>query len=743
LADAKRKQEEEEKKNRAKARTRAAKIWESAAAAPADHAYLAEKGVGPHGLRLHCGELVVPLRDTSGALHSLQFIAADGVKNFLLGGRVTGCHFIIGEPNGALCIVEGFATAASIFESVGHAVAIGFNAGNLPAVAKDLRGKFRDLRLVVCADDDIGTPGNPGMKHARAAAQAVDGFLAVPDFGEHRPERVSDFNDLHRSAGPEAVRACIERAASFERTNGAEPEADEDADELDADKEIARLAKLRPVDYERERKEAAARLNVRASILDKLVAAERPSDSVPGQGRRLELSEPEPWPEPVNGARLLDEIARAVREYIVLEAADADTIALWVIHTHCLEAFSISPRLAITSPVPRCGKTTVMDVLRPLVLRPLKTASITAAAVYRTVELAQPTLLIDEADAVFGKDGQPGQNEDLRAVLNSGHRRGDDVVRIHGDDHEVRMFATFAPVAIALIGKLPDTLADRSVTVSLKRRLPSEKISRFRADRVGDLESLARKTARWAKDNAAAARRSDPEIPETIFNRDADNWRPLFTIAELAGDVWPERVRRAALAQTGASDDEAYNIQLLVDIRDVFAEKGLTEDDVGMPSADLVAALVAMPERSWAECTRGKALTQNGLARRLKPFGIRTRDVHTGYGRRETRSFKGYALESLEEAFARYIPGFATASPRNGNKNNGVEKNKTAQRDNGCTDEKLANGLKSWEWRGCADEKAETGARVHVGELGADESVDPGVDGGPEKPGSPNWRGRT
>src|ERR1700737_1694356 len=140
LADAKRKQVEEEKKNRAKARTRAAKIWESAAAAPADHAYLAKKGVGPHGLRLHCGELVVPLRDTSGALHSLQFIAADGTKNFLLGGRVTGCHFIIGEPNGALCIVEGFATAASIFESIGHAVAIGFNAGNLPPVAKDLRG---------------------------------------------------------------------------------------------------------------------------------------------------------------------------------------------------------------------------------------------------------------------------------------------------------------------------------------------------------------------------------------------------------------------------------------------------------------------------------------------------------------------------------------------------------------------------------------------------------------------------
>jgi putative DNA primase/helicase len=230
LADAKRKQEEEEKKNRAKARTRAAKIWESAAAAPADHAYLAKKGVGPHGLRLHCGELVVPLRDTSGALHSLQFIAADGTKNFLLGGRVTGCHFIIGEPNGALCIVEGFATAASIFESIGHAVAIGFNAGNLPPVVKDLRGKFRDLRLVVCADDDIETPGNPGLKYAREAAAAICGSLAVPDFGEARPEKATDFNDLHQHAGPEAVRACIERAIPLgEQTSSDGDDAPEDA----------------------------------------------------------------------------------------------------------------------------------------------------------------------------------------------------------------------------------------------------------------------------------------------------------------------------------------------------------------------------------------------------------------------------------------------------------------------------------------------------------------------------------
>jgi putative DNA primase/helicase len=234
LADAKRKRQEEEKKNRAKARTRAEKIWKSATTAPADHPYLAKKGVGPHGLRLHCGELVVPLRDTFGALHSLQFIAADGAKNFLLGGRVSRCHFILGEPNGVINVCEGFATAATVREDMGNAVVVAFNAGNLPSVAKELRGKFPGLQIVICADDDAATPGNPGMKHARAAAQAVGGFLAVPDFGEHRPERAADFNDLHKHAGPEAVRACIERAASFERTGGAEPETALDGDDGDA-----------------------------------------------------------------------------------------------------------------------------------------------------------------------------------------------------------------------------------------------------------------------------------------------------------------------------------------------------------------------------------------------------------------------------------------------------------------------------------------------------------------------------
>jgi phage/plasmid primase-like uncharacterized protein len=211
LATMRREREIEETKRKAAARERAAAIWQSATAAPDDYAYLIAKSVKPYGLRLHQGILVVPMWD-GAELYSLQFIDADGEKRFLAGGRVGGCYFSIGQPDTTLCVAEGYATGASIFQATSYAVAVAFNAGNLLPVAKAMRAKFPALRLVVCADDDLAT-GNPGLTKAREAAQAVSGFMAVPEFGAGRPLGATDFNDLHRHAGPAAVRACIERAA--------------------------------------------------------------------------------------------------------------------------------------------------------------------------------------------------------------------------------------------------------------------------------------------------------------------------------------------------------------------------------------------------------------------------------------------------------------------------------------------------------------------------------------------------
>lgn len=190
----------------------AAAIWKEATPATG-HEYLTRKGIKPHGLKCDGHHLLIPMRDTAGKLHSLQTIAPDGSKRFQPGGRVKGCYFAIGKPNGVLIVCEGYGTGASIAEATPHAVAVAFNAGNLRAVAEALRAKYPALRLILAADDDVTTPGNPGLTKATEAARAVGGYLAIPDFGSDRPDGATDFNDLHQTAGADAVRACIEAAA--------------------------------------------------------------------------------------------------------------------------------------------------------------------------------------------------------------------------------------------------------------------------------------------------------------------------------------------------------------------------------------------------------------------------------------------------------------------------------------------------------------------------------------------------
>lgn len=183
MVAARKERETENAKRKAEARERAAAIW--AASKPGPHAYLERKGIEAHGARVSRDSLVIPVRDASGALHSLQFIALDGEKKFLKDGRIEGCYFGLGgKPGGVLCIAEGFATGASIHQATGHPVAVAFNAGNLEAVARALRAKLPDVRLIVCGDDDRFTAGNPGRTKANAAARAIGGFVALPVFAE-------------------------------------------------------------------------------------------------------------------------------------------------------------------------------------------------------------------------------------------------------------------------------------------------------------------------------------------------------------------------------------------------------------------------------------------------------------------------------------------------------------------------------------------------------------------------------
>ena len=199
----------EEARRRAEAAERAQTIWRAASSC-SDHPYLDSKGVKAHGLRVSRGDIVVPARDADGVLHSLQFIGADGSKRFLFGGRTRGCYFAIGKATEVILIGEGYATCASAYEATGYPVAVAFDCGNLRAVAEALRAKFPTARIVLLGDDDYLTIGNPGIAKAKEAAAAVNGSVAIPQFGPDRPEVAKDFNDLSRLAGAATVKAVIE-----------------------------------------------------------------------------------------------------------------------------------------------------------------------------------------------------------------------------------------------------------------------------------------------------------------------------------------------------------------------------------------------------------------------------------------------------------------------------------------------------------------------------------------------------
>jgi putative DNA primase/helicase len=327
------------------------------------------------------------------------------------------------------------------------------------------------------------------------------------------------------------------------------------------------------------------------------------------------------------GAELLDDIPAAIKRYVVIAEHTARACALWCLHTYFLDCFLISPRLAIRSATHRCGKTTLLDIVFHLALRTLSSASVTAAAVFRVIEAYRPTLLIEEADTFLP------ENEQLRGVLNSGHRKGGTVIRTVGDDYEPLTFSTYAACAIALIGKLPATLHDRSAPViDLKRRLRDEKVDNFRLDRTAHLDVLARKAARWAADKTGQVRSTDPELPAGLFNRDGDNWRPLLAIAEVAGGKWPERAREAAAlccAVAGIEDASLHEL-LLGDIRDVFAAKqtdaSTSADEI--TSENLANELAEIEGHPWAEMGKSqKRLTQHRLARMLKSFGIAPKEI--------------------------------------------------------------------------------------------------------------------
>ena len=408
------------------------------------------------------------------------------------------------------------------------------------------------------------------------------------------------------------------------------------------------------------------------------------------QGRPVLFDDPEPWLTPVDGASLLDDLVLTLKRFVVFPSHAVVALVLWVLHAHALEAFSISPILAIISVIKHSGKTLLLELVSLLVSRRLFASNITPAALFRAVEKFTPALLIDEADT-FLRD-----NDELRGILNASHRRASAfVVRTVGDEHDPAIFATWCAKAIALIGKLPGTLEDRSVLISLKRKSHGEQIEIFRIDRAAaEFAILKRRAARWVADNLDALRKADPETPSALNDRAADNWRPLLAIADLAGGKWPERARAAALALS-ENVDEAENsalIQLLDDLRKLFESREVDR----LASSDVAETFGAMEERPWSEWRRGKPLTQRQLAKLLAPLDIAPRTIRIGDG-----TAKGYLLEQFTDPFSRYLPPLRSVTPSQAALGTGLRVICDPSQKAGVTDRKT--GLSTQEQRDVTD----------------------------------------
>jgi putative DNA primase/helicase len=442
-------------------------------------------------------------------------------------------------------------------------------------------------------------------------------------------------------------------SATKQKAKQAEAKPD-DAEPVDRVAEIERLAALDSVNYEVARVEAAKRLGMRPSVLDaevkktrRKLRLDKQDDDDNGQGRPVQVVDAVPWHEPVDGDRLATTLSCAARSHVAMPDAAADAVALWCLHTWCVDAFAVTPRLCLYSATKGCGKTTLLGVVAKLTKRPKFAGSITPAALFRVVELLRPTLIVDELGKFLERNGE------LHLLLNEGHGRGLNVVRLVGDAHEPREFAVFAPVAFGTLGRVPDDLEDRSIVVRLQRKRAGDSVTPFREDKAEHLERLARMCARWTENNAEAIVEAADEVATPgLANRTADNWRPLFAIAAVLGADWPQRCAEAAAALEGTRDDEAIGTMLLGDIRGVFEAEKADK----LASATLCEKLAAIEGRPWQEWHNGKPLSPNRLARLLKPFGVIPENIRVG-----GQVPKGYQLAHFADAFERY---FAPPTPQ-------------------------------------------------------------------------------
>lgn len=380
-----------------------------------------------------------------------------------------------------------------------------------------------------------------------------------------------------------------------------------------------------------------------------------------------------PVAPPMDGAALLDETIRAITAYIAFrDPLYAVAVTLYAAATHAVRELQVAPRLRVKSPVMRCGKSRLLDVLLCLVRRPFPTANASAASVARSIGKDPCTLLMDEQDTVFGRDARSERAEDLRGILNSGFTRRFPYTRYNASTGQVESWPTFAMAILAGIGDLPDTIEDRAVIIPMARKIAGRDAAKFRDRRdVPALQNLGARLAAWIEPLAAQIGTAEPAMPAGMSDRAEDTWEPLIAVADMAGGHWPDLARDAArvMAAEAATADAEKNTdaRLLADLLTVFGNAH------AMHTHMILAKLAGLDGAPWGDYDHGRPLNPSQLADKLRPFGIHPRDVKIDGVNR-----KGYYRADFSDAASRYLAappvgGATPATPATSQVNEGVQ----------------------------------------------------------------------
>ncbi|MGA2233838.1 MAG: DUF3631 domain-containing protein, partial [Tepidisphaeraceae bacterium] len=368
-----------------------------------------------------------------------------------------------------------------------------------------------------------------------------------------------------------------------------------------------------------------------------------------------------PHPAPVDTAGLLTDIEATIKKHVILSDHAAAALAVWVLHTWTFELRDIVAYVAIESPEKRCGKTTLLSVLAAMTHKPLIASNVTVGALFRAIDTCRPTLFIDEADTFLAGNGT------MRGIINSGNTwRTAYVLRLSRakqnqvgressravselppeppSDPGLKKYSCWCPKVIAMIGQVPDTISDRSIVVSMSRKLVTEPCAPLAELNTTEIKA---KCARFALDARDAIAQSPKIRGEGLNDRAADTFDPLYVIARLAGEGWEQKLHTAALSLASTALANNSGTELLLDILSIFMLSG--RERVLIRDLALTLREGGCGIKSFA--LKYSNFNEYRISQILRSYGVKTMPVRDG-----KEVGRGYAITQFEEAIRRYVP---------------------------------------------------------------------------------------